>query len=138
MPLARLAIAALLCGSALEPRGAADPPLDPAVALDRAMSDAEGSLRDGELESAESHYRAALLEGWLLMGSLEAADGRRAEALQALRRAPPAGAETPPAQRSGGPPPAASDKAPRTAPGRAAGPRAARRALRRGGGSRRP
>src|SRR3989442_928394 len=82
MPLARLAIAALLFGSALEPRGAADTPLDPAVALDRAMSDAEGSLRDGELESAESHYRAALLEGWLLMGSLEAVAGAGAEPAQ--------------------------------------------------------
>src|SRR2546428_13986876 len=124
MPLARLAIAALLFGSALEPRGAADTPLDPAVALDRAMSDAEGSLRDGELESAESHYRAALLEGWLLMGSLEAADGRRAEALQALRRAPPAGAGTPPAHPSEARPPAPRGKGPRTAPRSETGPRA--------------
>ena len=40
MPLAPLAIAALLFGSALEPRRAADPALDPAVPLDRAMSEA--------------------------------------------------------------------------------------------------
>ena len=131
MPLARLAIAALLFGSALEPRGAADTPLDPAVALDRAMSDAEGSLRDGELESAESHYRAALLEGWLLMGSLEAADGRRAEALQALQRASTVGAESPRAQRSQALLLASSDKAPWTAPELEAVPRADRPALRR-------
>ena len=100
MPLAPLAIAALLFGSALEPRRAADPALDPAVALDRAMSEAEGSLRDGELESAESRYRAALVEGWLLMGSLEAADRRRAAALQAHERASTVGGETLRARRS--------------------------------------
>jgi tetratricopeptide (TPR) repeat protein len=73
MVLARLGIAALLIGTALAPRRAAVTPSDPAVALERAMSDAEASLRDGELESAESHYRAALREGWRLMGSLEEA-----------------------------------------------------------------
>src|SRR5437867_8706915 len=98
MPLAPLAIAALLFGSALEPRRAADPALDPAVALDRAMSEAEGSLRDGERESAERRYRAAPVEGWLLTGSLEAVDGRRAAAPPAFERAPTPGGGTQRAQ----------------------------------------
>ncbi|HEY2944299.1 MAG TPA: tetratricopeptide repeat protein, partial [Vicinamibacteria bacterium] len=95
MPLARLAVAALLIGAALPSRAGADAPADPAAALERAMSAAEGSLRAGELRSAERRYRAALVEGWLLMGSLEAAAGRPAEARAALRRASTAGPETP-------------------------------------------
>jgi len=131
MSPARLAIAALLFGSALASRGAADTAPDPVVALERAMSAAESSLRDGELQGAETHYRAALLEGWLLLGSLEAAGGRRAEARQAFERAATAGAETQRARRSLALLLASSDKAPWTAPELDAVPRADRPALRR-------
>jgi tetratricopeptide (TPR) repeat protein len=131
MPLARLAVAALLFGSALEPRPAADTLPVPAVALERAMSAAEASLRAGELESAESHYRAALVEGWLLLGSLETAGGRRAEALQAFHRASTVGAETQRARRSLALLLASSDKARWTPPELAGVPRADRPALQR-------
>ena len=46
-----------LLGSAL---AAPAPRPDPAAPLDRAMASAEASLRDGELQAAESHYRTAL------------------------------------------------------------------------------
>ncbi|HLQ21581.1 MAG TPA: hypothetical protein VK132_00140, partial [Gemmatimonadales bacterium] len=131
MPLARLAVAALLFGSAHEPRPAADTLPVPAVALERAMSAAEASLRAGEVESAESHYRAALVEGWLLLGSLEAAGGRRAEALLAFHRASTVGAETQRARRSLALLLASSDKAPWTPPRLAGVPRADRPALQR-------
>jgi tetratricopeptide (TPR) repeat protein len=59
----------------------------PTAALDRAISSAESSLRDGEVQTAESHYRTALLEGWLLVGTLERLDGRLPEARDAFRSA---------------------------------------------------
>ena len=55
----------LLCPIALASEG----PSDPAAALRRAISAAESGLRDGEFQVAESHYRSALLEGWLLVGT---------------------------------------------------------------------
>ena len=59
----------------------------PAAALERAVATAETSLREGKAEAAESHSRVALLEGWLLLGRLAAAEGRMPEAVEALRRA---------------------------------------------------
>jgi tetratricopeptide (TPR) repeat protein len=60
---------------------------DPLASLDRTMAAAESSLREGEMQIAESRYRAALLEGWMLVGHLESADGRLAAARDAFRRA---------------------------------------------------
>jgi tetratricopeptide (TPR) repeat protein len=100
MALARLGVAALLVGGALAPPGIAATAPDPAAALEDAMSAAESSLRDGELQSAESHYRDALLEGWLLMGSLEATGGRLPQARDALRRAGTVAVETQRPRRS--------------------------------------
>jgi len=70
---------------------------DPAAPLDRAMASAEASLRDGELQAAESHYRTALLEAWLLEGSLAAAAGRLTDARDAFRRASASAVENRPA-----------------------------------------
>ncbi len=42
----------------------------PAAPLERAIAGAEAALHDNELQIAESRYRAALLEGLLLLGSL--------------------------------------------------------------------
>jgi tetratricopeptide (TPR) repeat protein len=61
--------------------------LDPAAALNAALQTAEASLRAGEPELAESHYRAALLEGWLLLGATRLADGRLDDARDALLEA---------------------------------------------------
>jgi tetratricopeptide (TPR) repeat protein len=58
------------------------------------MAAAESRLREGELQVADSEYRSALLEGWLLAGSLDAAEGRLAEAKEAFRHASTAAVET--------------------------------------------
>jgi tetratricopeptide (TPR) repeat protein len=80
---------------------AAEPPLQawaageagPAAALDQALGRAEAFLREGELQSAESQYRAALQEGWMLWAGLEAGEGRLREAADAFRRAADSAAE---------------------------------------------
>jgi Flp pilus assembly protein TadD len=72
----------LTCG--LRPASAADP--RPEAALEAALSAGETHLRNGEREVAERDYRAALLEGWRLIGWLEMADGRAPEAEAAFSR----------------------------------------------------
>jgi tetratricopeptide (TPR) repeat protein len=67
---------------------------DPAAALDRAIAAAESRLREGEIEIAESQYRSALLEGWLLTGELETVEGRLPEAREAFRSASTSAVET--------------------------------------------
>jgi tetratricopeptide (TPR) repeat protein len=79
---------------------AAIPSRDPAAAFERALSVAEASLRRGELPQAQTRYRGALLEGWLLLGTLERIEGRLAPARDAFRSAAEAGAGDARAQRS--------------------------------------
>jgi tetratricopeptide (TPR) repeat protein len=55
--------------------------------LDRSIATAEASLKDGELELAESHYRDAILEGWMTIGALNLAESRLPEAKDAFTRA---------------------------------------------------
>ncbi|HYU40848.1 MAG TPA: tetratricopeptide repeat protein [Vicinamibacteria bacterium] len=86
----------LLCGAA----SAAEVPSDPAAALDAAIAAAETSLREGELQVAESRYRSALLEGWLLMGDLQATEGQLPLARVSYRRASTSAVETRRALRS--------------------------------------
>jgi tetratricopeptide (TPR) repeat protein len=57
------------------------------AALDRTVAAAEESLRIGERQIAESRYRSALLEGWMLIGAIEANRGRLADARHAFERA---------------------------------------------------
>lgn len=59
----------------------------PASALERALLEAEAALDAGEEQLAESRYRSALLEGWMLLGSLDIEDGKLADAEAAFRRA---------------------------------------------------
>jgi tetratricopeptide (TPR) repeat protein len=59
----------------------------PTQSFDRSVASAEASLRAGDIAGAEGHGRQALLEGWLLLGRLAAAEGRTAEAAAALARA---------------------------------------------------
>jgi tetratricopeptide (TPR) repeat protein len=59
----------------------------PSAVFDEAVAAAEGSLREGELQTAESRYRDALLRGWLLLGTLERLDGRLTEAREDFRAA---------------------------------------------------
>jgi Flp pilus assembly protein TadD len=60
---------------------------DPAAAFERAVSEAEASLRGNERELAERRYRSALREGFILLGALDLAEGRLPEAREAFRRA---------------------------------------------------
>ncbi len=60
---------------------------DPTQALQRAEADADQALKEGEHQIGESHLRKVLLEGWLLLGWLEAADGRLPQAQRAFERA---------------------------------------------------
>jgi tetratricopeptide (TPR) repeat protein len=66
----------------------------PASRFELEIARAEQNLQQGEREMAESHYRAALLEGFLLLGALEAAEGRLPEAKEAFRRAGTSAVET--------------------------------------------
>lgn len=93
--LAALAFAALIPASFVPTPGA-----DPAAPLRAAVSAAEASLREGEPERAESHYRDALLEGWLLLGAMETADGHASQARQALGRASTVAVDTERARRA--------------------------------------
>ncbi len=87
MGQARSRVTGLLLCSLLPPWARAATPFEPTAAFDRAISSAESGLRDGEVQAAESHYRTALLEGWLLLGTLERLDGRLPEAREAFRTA---------------------------------------------------
>jgi tetratricopeptide (TPR) repeat protein len=55
--------------------------------LEQALTEAEAALRQGEKELAESHYRSALLEGWLLVGSLHVTTGDYPAASEAFDQA---------------------------------------------------
>jgi tetratricopeptide (TPR) repeat protein len=76
--LITLTCAALLASEAVaQVRGEARTrTVDAAAVLDAAAAAAEAALRDGELEIADSRYRALLLDGWMLMGELHVAAGR--------------------------------------------------------------
>ena len=81
--------------------GAAVPATSPPPATDdltaplhRQMTEAERGLIDGEKQIAESRFRSALLEGWMLLGAIEAAEGHPEEARRAFERAAAASAET--------------------------------------------
>lgn len=47
---------------------------DPLLPVSLAFSEAETAIRDNEPQLAESRYRTALLEGWLLLGAVAVAD----------------------------------------------------------------
>lgn len=89
-PRARLACLLL---SGLIPAPALGQEGSPTERLDTAVAAAEASLKRGDLAAADSRYRSVLLEGWLLRGWLEAAEGRLEEAREAFGRASADGAE---------------------------------------------
>ena len=84
---ALLLLGALVGASALGQQGS------PTERLDAAVATAEASLKRGDLAGAESRYRTVLLEGWLLRGWLEAADGRLEAAREAFGHASTDGVE---------------------------------------------
>lgn len=66
----------------------------PTETLERALAEAEEALRLGESELAESRYRRALAEGWLILGSLRVGSGELRAALDAFERAASVSLET--------------------------------------------
>ena len=84
---------ALVCLLAAASPGATRPPATDAP-LGDAMAAAESALREGERAVAESRFRSALLEAWLLRGGLDAADGRWPEAKEAFTQAGTVAVET--------------------------------------------
>jgi tetratricopeptide (TPR) repeat protein len=81
--IARVALVACLATV----RAEAQTPPEPLAAFERDIAAAEASLREGELQAAESRYRNALLRGWMLVGALRAAEGQLPEARDAFTRA---------------------------------------------------
>jgi len=57
------------------------------LSLKKMIAAAEEGLRTGELQVAESRYRTALLQGWLVLGELHVSDGRLPDARHAFERA---------------------------------------------------
>jgi len=69
------------------PRAAFAQRADPLAPLSREVAAAENALESGERQIAESHFRSALLEGWMLAGAIAATDGRLIDAREAFMRA---------------------------------------------------
>jgi tetratricopeptide (TPR) repeat protein len=61
--------------------------IDPATAFDQGLAAAESSLQRGDVAGAERRYASVLLEGWLLLGTLERIEGRLPQAREAFRAA---------------------------------------------------
>ena len=94
MPAAALLLVAAPVLPAQAPAAPPRPAPSPAAPLDALMAAAEASLRDGELQLAESRYRAALTEGFLEVGAALQAKGRSDEALAAFQHAAASSEET--------------------------------------------
>ena len=87
MKVCRLGSTVVLLLSGLLTRGigAAEP--DPLAALDLALAAAESSLQKGDLPGAETRYREALFEGWMVLGTLERLERRPPAARAAFQQA---------------------------------------------------
>lgn len=95
-----IAIVVLLSGPLLPGTAAAQTAADVLAPIDRALALAEASLPAGELQIAESRYRAAAFEAWMMAGALDMAAGRLPHARDAFRQATHAVAEADAAFRS--------------------------------------
>jgi tetratricopeptide (TPR) repeat protein len=80
--IAMLAAAATAAAAIAAPPAA--PSFEPLAPVLQAIASAEAQLQLGEMEIAESHYRDALMAGWLLVGGVAALDGRTREAHDAF------------------------------------------------------
>lgn len=81
--VASVVAAAVVCGS----QAARAQRADPMAAVNAQIASAERNLQIGERQLAENHFRAALLEGWMLAGAIAATDGRLTDARDAFSRA---------------------------------------------------
>jgi tetratricopeptide (TPR) repeat protein len=96
----RLWLAGLLLGAALGSPIDGAAASDATAALDLAISTAETSLQNGDISAAQTHYREALFEGWLLIGRLQTQERRLPEAREALANASAAASGDPTALQS--------------------------------------
>lgn len=69
------------------PKATPPPDLNLVASLEGQMAAAEAALKDEELQIAESRYRDAIMQGWMLVGALDLSDARTKEARDAFRRA---------------------------------------------------
>jgi tetratricopeptide (TPR) repeat protein len=101
MPSLVLRMAMLLAlAPALSSVVAAQTATDVLAPIDQRMALAEASLRAGELQVAESRYRVAAFDAWMMAGALHVAAGRLPEARDAFRHASQMVADADPAFRS--------------------------------------
>ena len=84
----RAFVACLAVALALAPElSSAQQVMDPLAGLQAASAGAEAALHEGELQIADSRYRTALAEGWMIIGGLDAAERRWPDAASAFERA---------------------------------------------------
>ncbi len=69
------------------PASSQSKPVDPTAALQTEIAVAERALQGGERQIAESHYRDALYDGWMIRAALAVSDGRLGDARDAFSRA---------------------------------------------------
>lgn len=81
-------------------RGEGAQPVGPFADLDKSIAAAEENLRTGERQIAESRYRTALLQGWMILGRIYVSNGRWPDARRAFERASTATADNRPALQS--------------------------------------
>ncbi len=84
LPLVPLLAALAAAAAAAPPAKPGQAAADPLAPMLSSMAAAERELKQGEEESAESHYRDVLMAGWLVLGTAAAVDGRTREAHEAF------------------------------------------------------
>jgi hypothetical protein len=86
-PLIDTLVAVWLVASFTGTAGAQTKPQDPLSALQSKVAAAERALRENERQIAESRYRDALYDGWMITAALAVGDGRLEDARGAFDRA---------------------------------------------------
>ena len=81
------AAVACVCAAAAFSRVVDAQVADATALLDRTIATAEDNLRIGERQTAESYYRTALLQAWMMLGAVRVTTGRLQEAREAFERA---------------------------------------------------
>jgi tetratricopeptide (TPR) repeat protein len=87
LPSIPISLSGLVLTGLLASSVAADTGPGAVTLFDRAVAAAEASLRAGHPQEAETRYREAVGEGWLLLGTMDRVEGRLAEAESAFRAA---------------------------------------------------
>jgi tetratricopeptide (TPR) repeat protein len=83
----RVCLSTVLCLLGCAAAYAQTKPSNPVAGLDAHVAVADRALQGGERQIAESQYRDALYEGWMLTAALAVSDGRLTDARDAFTRA---------------------------------------------------